>query len=319
MEEGSHMANKASFPEMKLSHGPRKIRMPASAVAFNVVAYIVVTFVALFCLLPFLTIISGSFSDNTWITKHGYTLLPQQFSFKAYEIIFRTPDRILKAYAVTGLNTIAGTTTGLFCMSMAGYVLSRKSFKHRNKLMFFIYFTTLFGGGLVPWYIMIAKVFKLMDSYIAIWYPMLMSPFLIILMRTFITSAFPDEVMESAIIDGAGHFRIYRSIVLPIVIPGLAAVGLLLSLNYWNDWYLSSLFISTQGKFELQFYLYNMLNSVEEIRRLTYAGANINQVDAPTETLKLAMAVIATGPVLFFYPFAQRYFIAGITIGAVKG
>jgi putative aldouronate transport system permease protein len=271
------------------------------------------------CLMPFVTIISGSFSDNAMVAKYGYSLIPQKFSLDAYTMIFRAPESIMRAYAVTGLNTLAGLTTGLFLMSMAGYVLSRKSFKQRNKLMFFIYFTTLFGGGLVPWYIMIVKIFNLRNNFIAIWYPMLMSPFLIILMRTFITSAFPDEVMESAIIDGAGHFRIYRSIVLPIVVPGLAAVGLLLSLNYWNDWYLSSLYMSDPAKFELQYYLYNILTNAEEMRRLAMVGMNASMPNAPTETLKLAMAVVATGPVLFFYPFAQRYFIAGITIGAVKG
>jgi putative aldouronate transport system permease protein len=308
------------LPEMKLTAYRRKIRMTPSAVAFNIIAYTVVILVVLFCLLPFITIISGSISDNAEVTRHGYSLLPQQFSLKAYEKIFQFPDDILNAYRVTALNTLAGTAAGLFFISMAGYVLSRRVFKYRNGLMFFIYFTTIFGGGLAPWYVMIMNYFNLRDSYIAIWYPMLMSPFLIILMRTFVGSAFPDEVMESAIIDGAGYFRIYRSIVLPIIVPGLAAVGLLLSLNYWNDWFLSSLFITTPSKRELQFYLYNMVNGMIEVNRImASSGASIITQDSPTQTVKLAMTIVATGPVILFYPLVQRYFIAGITIGAVKG
>lgn len=299
---------------------PNRIRLQPSQVIFNVIAYAVVILVTLFCLVPFLTIISGSLSNNAWISAHGYSLLPQKITLAAYKVIFMAPERILNAYAVTGLNTIAGTFTGLLLMSMTGFVLSRKSFKYRNRIAFFIYFTTLFGGGLVPWYIMMTKVFQLRDSYLALFLPMLVSPFLIILMRTFIESSFPDEVMESAIIDGAGYFRIYLRIVMPIIIPGLAAVGLLQALGYWNDWYLSSLFITTPAKYELQFYLYNMINSLTEAKRLLAGkGVAINIADMPSQTVKLAMAVVVTGPVLLFYPFVQRYFIAGITVGAVKG
>ncbi len=286
---------------------------------FNILAYLFVSIMTILCVLPFLIIISGSLTDNTSIATSGYHLIPRVFSLEAYRTIFQFPEGILQAYAVTGINTLVGTTLGLFFISMAGYVLSRKDFKYRNTISFLIYFTTIFGGGLIPWYIMVNNVLKLHDSYIALCYPGLMTPFLIILMRTFIIHSFPDEMYEAAKIDGAGDFRIYRSIVLPIITPGLATVGLFLALNYWNDWYLSSMFISTPSKYELQFYLYNMLNSYQALNQmLSGSGASV-VINPPSESVKLAMAVIATGPVLLLFPFVQRFFVAGITVGAVKG
>jgi putative aldouronate transport system permease protein len=289
-------------------------------ILFNILAYTFISITTLLCLLPFLIIISGSLTDNASIATSGYHLIPKVFSVEAYRTIFYFPQGILKAYAVTGLNTLTGTTLGLFFISMAGYVLSRKDFKYRNPISFLIYFTTIFGGGLVPWYIMVNNILKLHDSYIALCYPGLMTPFLIILMRTFIIHSFPDEMYEAAKIDGAGDFKIYRSIVLPVITPGLATVGLFLALNYWNDWYLSSMFISTPSKYELQFYLYNMLNSYQALTQmLSGTGASVVINNPPTESVKLAMAVIATGPIILVFPFIQKYFVEGITIGAVKG
>jgi putative aldouronate transport system permease protein len=296
-----------------------KIKTSGYVILFNVIAYAYIGFVTLFCLLPFVIIISGSFTSDHSIIIDGYHLIPKVWSLEAYDTLFKYPKMILDAYAVTTGNTIIGTALGLFMISMAGYVLSRKDFKYRNKLSFFIYFTTLFGGGLVPWYIMIVRYFNLKDNLISICYPGLMTPFLIILMRTFISSSLPDEIVESAKIDGSGHFRTYRDIVIPIIMPGIATVALFLSLNYWNDWFLASMFITTPSKYELQFFLYNMLNSMLVLNTmLSGKGITLSQ-NLPTESTKLAMAVIATGPVLLFYPFVQRYFISGLTIGAVKG
>jgi putative aldouronate transport system permease protein len=289
-----------------------------AVILFNLFAYTFILIATALCVLPFLLVISGSLTDNASIAVDGYHFLPKVFSLEAYKTIFMFPQTVIQAYKVTTVNTLVGTALGLFFMSMAGYVLSRKDFKYRNRISFLIYFTTIFGGGLVPWYMMVSGILKLKDSYIAICYPGLMAPFLIILMRTFITSALPDEVVESAKIDGAGSFRTYWSIVLPIVKPGLATVGLFLALNYWNDWFLTSMFITTPSKYELQFYLYNMLSSYEALNYMLSSGVTII-TNPPSESIKLAMAIIATGPVLLFYPFIQRYFVAGITVGAVKG
>lgn len=271
------------------------------------------------CFLPFLLILSGSFSDNAVILTKGYNLIPQKFSTQAYSTLFKCPKDILNAYRVTTLNTLIGTLLGLFCISMAGYVLSRKDFKYRNVVSFLIYFTSIFGGGLVPWYMMYVSILNWHDSYLALCFPLLMNPFLIILMRTFISSSLPDALVESAKIDGAGQFGIYLKIVLPVITPALATVGLFLALGYWNDWYLSSLFITTPAKYELQYYLYNMVTGVQTLSTVLAGKTDINLNNLPTETVKLAMAVLATGPVFLFYPFVQKYFVEGITVGSVKG
>ncbi|PYE47725.1 putative aldouronate transport system permease protein [Paenibacillus barcinonensis] len=307
------------------THTQRGIRTRTRAkdsefnLAFQVIAYSVIIILSLMCLLPFLLILSGSFSSNESIVRDGYHLFPTHFSLEGYKMVFKFPTQVLKAYGVTVFTTVVGTTLGLFFITMAGFVLQRKDFKYRNKFSFFIYFTTLFGGGLVPWYIMLANYFNLTDTYTVLIFPGLMTPFLIILMKNFIRSAVPDELIESAKIDGANDFRIYFSIVLKLAMPGIATVGLFLALGYWNDWFTSSLFINNPDMYQLQFYLYNTMNTITFIDQMAIGtGVTLSQ-DVPTESTKMAMAIIVTGPILFLYPFVQRYFVKGLTIGAVKG
>ncbi|WHY18704.1 carbohydrate ABC transporter permease [Paenibacillus sp. G2S3] len=283
------------------------------------IAYVVIIGLSIACLLPFLLIISASLTSNESIIRDGYHLIPGQFSLEGYKTVFIFPDEVLRAYAVTATTTLIGTILGLFFMTMAGYVLARKDFKYRNTFSFYIYFTTLFGGGLVPWYIMITKYLGLLDSYAVLVLPGLMTPFLIILMKNFIKSAVPEELFDSGKIDGAGDFRIYWQIVLKLSMPGIATVGLFLALYYWNDWFTSSLFINDTHKYQLQFYLYNVINSAQFIAQMG-AGTGVSlATEVPAESTKMAMAIVVTGPILFLYPFVQRYFVKGLTIGAVKG
>lgn len=307
------------------THTQRRIRTRTRAkdsefnLAFQLIAYGIIIVLSLMCLLPFLLILSGSFSSNESIVRDGYHLFPTHFSLEGYKTVFKFPTQVLKAYGVTVFTTVVGTTLGLFFITMAGFVLQRKDFKYRNTFSFFIYFTTLFGGGLVPWYIMLANYFNLTDTYTVLIFPGLMTPFLIILMKNFIRSAVPDELIESAKIDGANDFRIYFSIVLKLAMPGIATVGLFLALGYWNDWFTSSLFINNPDMYQLQFYLYNTMNTITFIDQMAIGtGVTLSQ-DVPTESTKMAMAIIVTGPILFLYPFVQRYFVKGLTIGAVKG
>lgn len=171
---------------------------------------------------------------------------------------------------------------------------------------------------MIPWYLLYANVLNLKGTTFVIWFPGITSSFLVILMRTFITGSVPDAIAESAKIDGAGQFTIFLKIVLPVLKPGLATVGLFLALGYWNDWYRSSLFSTSSDTYELQFYLYNMLSSTTALKDLA-VGATVNIDNLPTQAVKMAMAVVVTGPVLLFYPFVQKYFVSGITVGAVKG
>lgn len=289
-----------------------------STIPFHIAKGILLTLLSIICVLPFIVIISGSLTDNYTILKEGFSLFPRKPTLEAYRTIFRSPEGIIQAYKMNFYYTFMGTALGLLVITLTAYVISRKDFKYRNTVSFLIYFTTIFGGGMIPWYMMYANVLNLRGSTLAIWFPALMSPFLVILMRTFITGSVPDAVVESAKIDGAGHWTIFWRIVLPVLGPGLATVGLFQALGYWNDWYRSSMFSTSSETWSLQFYLYDMVNSTMAMRQMAQ-NVSLNTADLPTQTVKLSMAVVATGPVLLFYPFVQRYFVSGITIGAVKG
>lgn len=295
-----------------------KIKKGTSTVIFEIITYAMLAIGAVVCVLPFIIIVSGSFTDNVTILKEGYSILPRDFTLSAYQTIFKAPKDILQAYKMTIYYTVVGTALGLFMITLTGYVISRKEFKYRNQVSFLIYFTSIFGGGMIPWYLMYANVLNMKGTTFAIWFPALMSPFLIILMRTFIVGSVPDAITESAKIDGAGQFTIFARIVMPVLRPGLATVGLFLALGYWNDWYRSSMFSTSSETWELQFYLYDLLNATTALKQMAQ-GTSISTSQLPTESVKLAMAVVATGPVLLFYPFVQKYFVSGITVGAVKG
>lgn len=296
----------------------KKVKKGKAEIAFDVITYVFLTLGSIICVLPFIIILSGSFTDDYTIVTQGYSVLPRNFTLAAYKTIFKAPKDILQAYKMTFYYTIVGTGLGLLMITLTAYVISRKEFKYRNTVSFLIYFTSIFGGGMIPWYLMYANVLGLKGSTFAIWFPALMSPFLVILMRTFISGSVPDAIAESAKIDGAGHLTIFFKIVLPVLGPGLATVGLFLALGYWNDWYRSSMFSTNSETWELQFYLYDLLNATTAMKQMAQ-NASLSTADLPTQSVKLAMAVVATGPVLLFYPFVQRFFVSGITVGAVKG
>lgn len=301
-----------------MSANTRKIKLDISDRIIRSVAYMVLTAFALCCLIPFILLISTSFSTESLIERTGFSLVPQGFTTYAYNLVMRSPDQIIGAYRVTIALTVTGTIVGLFIIAMTGYALQRADFPFRNGISFYIYFTTLFSGGLVPFYLLITKYLNLADSYLAVWFPLLMSPWLIILMKNFIKSI-PMEITESGKIDGASDFTIFIRLIFPNLKPALATIGLFLALGYWNEWYNSLLFLSSRVEYKpLQFFLYNIINKAQALQN-SMAGANVILEDIPMQTLKMATAVVATGPIVLLYPFVQRYFIAGITVGAVKG
>jgi ABC transporter, permease protein len=295
-----------------------KIKMGRSTVFVRIVSYLVVTLFALICLLPFILMISASFSTESVINKEGFGLLPKGFTIAAYSWVFRYPKMIIGSYAVTILMTVGGTVVGLFIIAMTGYALQRKDFAFRNGISFFIYFTTLFSAGMAPTFIWVSRYLNLKGNYMAVFLQLLMTPWLIILMKNFAKSV-PHEITESGKIDGAGDFKIFISLVLPMLKPALATVGLFLALGYWNEWYNSMLYLGSAVTYKpLQYYLYNIINQASALKS-SVAGANVSVSSLPSNTLKMATAVVATGPIIFLYPFVQKYFISGITVGAVKG
>ncbi len=294
-----------------------KIKLDPSTKVLRFISYFIVTLWSLICIFPFVLVISASFSTESIISREGFGILPKGFTISAYEWVFRYPEMILGSYAVTIIMTVCGTVLGLFIIAMTGYALQRKDFPFRNVISFFIYFTTLFSAGMVPTFLWVSKL-GLRGSYLAVFLQLLMSPWLIVLMKNFAKSV-PYEITESGKIDGAGDFRIFISLIFPMLKPALATVGLFLALGYWNEWYQSSLYLGSSVKYKpLQYYLYGIINQANALKS-SVAGANVSITDLPTNTLKMATAVVATGPIIFLYPFVQKYFISGITVGAVKG
>lgn len=286
-------------------------------IILKIICYVLVGLFALICLFPFVLMITSSFMYEKEIVTEGYKLFPKKMTTSAYRFLFNNPKKLGDAYKITIFNTVVGTAVGLFFMSMAGYVLNRKDFKYRNFFSFFIYFTTLFSGGLIPSYILMVRYLHLKDSVLSMILPGIMNAWSIFLMRNFMKSI-PDSLCESATIDGAGGFRIYWQIVMPLALPGLATVGLFLALGFWNEWYNAMLYIESANKFPLQYFLQKMVNQTN-VQTLINQGVIIDVSELPTQSIKMATAVVATGPIILLYPFIQRYFIGGLTIGAVKG
>lgn len=294
-----------------------KIRMPASTKVFNVVGISLVTLFALMCLIPLLIIISGSFTSEQYICFHGYSLIPGQFSAEAYAALFKSPQKIINAYGVSIFITITGTAISLVLTTMTAYVISRKDFKYRNILSFFFYFTTLFNGGMVSTYIFYIQYLHLKDSLIALILPGVFNVFYLLIMRSFI-STIPSALIEAARIDGAGELRTFVQIVVPLLGSGLATIGLFTALYYWNNWYYAMLYINSTEKYPLQYMLYDLLNRQQAMMQIA-GQAGIKMDDFPSGSMKMAMAVVTTGPIILLYPFVQKYFVKGVTIGSVKG
>jgi putative aldouronate transport system permease protein len=284
---------------------------------FNTLGFIFVSLFALFCLIPFVMLVAASFTSEHAILNYGFQLIPREYSLDAYQLLFKYPQDIIRAYGVTIFITVTGSLIGLFVVSMTAYVLSRKDFLYKNKLAFYFYFVTLFNGGLVATYIIMIRYYHLKNSMLVLILPYLVNIFYLIIMRSFMTSI-PDSLGESAKIDGANDFLIFIRIILPLSKPALATIGLFIALDYWNDWYNAMLYLTNYKIYPLQYVLYNMLASQEAMARLSKV-ANLNTSNMPMQSIKMAMSVIATGPILLVYPFVQKYFIKGITVGAVKG
>lgn len=236
---------------------------------------------------------------------------------QSYLLCLKNPVSILKAYGTTIGVTVVGTTLAVLMATMTGYVLSRKDFPWRNGFSFFFFFTTLFSGGLVPWYMMCVRYLHMKNTYFALILPLLFSVWNMIIAKTFM-NGIPDAISESAKIDGANDITIFIKLILPLSKPLLATLGLFSALAYWNDWYNCMLYVTNEDMFNLQYYLQRMLGSAEAMR-IVAEKSGIALPSVPLEGMKMAMTIIATGPIVLLYPFVQRYFVKGLTIGAVKG
>lgn len=306
--------NAVTSRDERVALKPRSERMPVAHRWLN----LGMSFVSLVWILPMLIVVSASLTDETALAKNGFTLWPSQFSLAAYRFLFADPSQLLRAYGVSLLVTSAGTILSLFVMSLIAYPLSRPEFKYRNVVTFFVFFPMLFNGGLVASYIVNTRYYHLNDSLFALFLPALVVSFYVLLLRTFFSSL-PNEVIEAARIDGASEWQTFFRIVLPLSKPALATVGLFLVLMFWNDYFQALIYINTQEKSPLQLLLFNVLNNAEVVARLQTQTAQVLNAQAPTQSVRMAMAVLATGPVAFAFLYLQRYFVRGLTVGSIKG
>ncbi|BFT74641.1 carbohydrate ABC transporter permease [Paenibacillus sp. P36] len=275
---------------------------------------------SLLCVLPLILVISVSLSDETHILRDGYQFIPEVFSVDAYRFLVDDLDKITTGYGISILVTVVGTFLSLLVTSLFAYPVSRPDFPYRNQFSFIVFFTMLFGGGLVPWYLLYTQA-GLKNTLFALIIPHLVVPFNVIIMRIFFTNTIPHALIESAKIDGAGELRIYGKIILPLSLPVLATVGLFQMLSYWNDWYTSLIFINNPQLVSLQYLLYKVISDLNYINSgaASIQAVNAIQKTLPSETAKMAMAVIGIGPIILVYPFLQKYLVKGLTVGSVKG
>lgn len=296
------------------------IKKSKDVIAFNIMGYTLVTIFGLICLIPFWLIFISSFADEATLLKDGFKLWPEAFSIAAYQWVFHNPLKILIAYRNTIFVTVSGTALSVFLCVMTGYVLSRPNFPWKNGFSLFFFFTTLFNGCLVPWYILCTQYLGFKNHYYAMILPMVFSVWSMLIAKNFMKSI-PYEIAESAKVDGAGEMRIFLKLVLPISKPLLATLGLFAALAYWNDWYNCMLFVSDEKKQNLQYFLQDMLGSVEALKTMISSGnLTATMYDTlPEQSMKMAMTCVVIGPIIFLYPMIQKNFIKGLTIGAVKG
>ncbi|NBD25505.1 carbohydrate ABC transporter permease [Paenibacillus glycinis] len=283
--------------------------------------HLVLLVISACCLLPFLLLFITSITDEQSIIRHGYSFFPETFSLAAYQYLWHDIGRILHAYGITIAITLIGTAAGLIITALLAYPLSRKDMPLGRFWSFVVFFTMLLNGGLVPQYLVYTQLFELKNTLLGLIVPgLLMNAFYVMMMRTFFATSIPFPVIESANIDGAGEFRTFVQIVLPLSMPILATVGLFQTIHYWNDWFNGMLYITDSKLFSLQNLLNRILLDFDFLTSSNFAGGNAAELtDVPRETVRMAMAVIGIVPILIAYPFFQRYFVKGLTIGAIKG
>lgn len=271
-------------------------------------------------IIPILTMISVSLSREEDILKYGYSIIPRSFSLEAYSYVFNNLEQIINSYKVTVFTSFFGTFLALTIMLMCAYALSRKGFKLKSFIAFYLFFTMMFGGGLIPKYILMTQYLHLQNTVWAIIFNNLVNVWYIFILRAFLQEI-DDSIIESAQIDGASEYRIFTSLIVPMSKPAIATIGLFMLLGKWNQWMAALLYIDVKELYTLQYLLQKILQELHEITqhmdKMPAGYANTQKL--PTETMRMALAIMVAGPMLFIMPFFQKYFVRGIRIGSIKG
>lgn len=286
----------------------------------NLVLNIMFIVVCILALLPIYVIVISSVTKESVLAANGYRLWPEEFSVSAYNFLFAQGSIVVTAYRNTVISTIAGTILSVISVGLYAYPLSRPNFKFKTFFTFYAFFTMLFSGGLVSYYMVARQVLNISNSLWALFLPSSFSAFWVIVMTTFYRANVPNEVIESARMDGAGEWRTLLQIVVPLSLPGLATVALFAAIGIWNNFFNALLLVDEARYYSLQFTIYTTLNNIRFLlENADKMQGLVNLSELPSQTFRMAMAVVTVGPVIFAYPFFQRYFIRGLTIGAVKG
>lgn len=293
-----------------------RIKKSRGEKVFDVVVYVIAAIFCIYCLYPFAIILGSSFETETNFVTYGFPIIPHDFTTKAYQMVLGD-SQIFKAYGVTIFTTVVGTLFSMFLTITMAYPLSLKKLRFRNGITFYVYFTMLFGGGLVPTYLLITKTLGMKDSIWVLIIPVAFGAWNMFLMRNFF-NGIPPELAESAYVDGANDMQILWKIILPVSVPGIATISLFYALGYWNQWYNAMLYIDNPDLVPLQYLLMRMLRNVEAMREMART-TGVSMGDIPTNSLRMATTVVAIGPVILLYPYAQKYFTSGLTVGAIKG
>ena len=288
---------------------------------FQIFGHILMCTLAICALAPFILLLMSSLTDEQALITNGYSFWPEKFSIYAYQYLLRKTGSVARGYAISLGITAAGTFCNLLITTLYAYPLSRRELPGRNFFAFYLFFTMLFSGGLVPSYLMWTQTFEIRNTFFALLVPnLLMSAFNVIMMRTYFTANIPDSVVEAARVDGASEFRILFGIVLPMALPIIATIGLLVGLAYWNDWMNGLYYVNDDKMFSIQVLLMRIQRDLDQLKQnAQQGGGNINTADLPSTSVRMALTVLGVLPIMVIYPFMQKYFVKGIAIGAVKG
>lgn len=280
---------------------------------------IILSIICIAVLVPLWMVISVSLTNEDYIVQNGYSFFIEQFDLSAYKYVFKNPTEIINAYKVTAIFSFAVMFLSVLLMSMIAYALSKSEFKWKRGISFYLYFTMLFHGGLAPSYILITEYLNLDDTIWVYIIPSLISPWYIFMMRSFF-QGIPKEISESAIVDGASEYRIYFQMILPLSKPVLATVALFMFLGKWNDWNTSMLYINDESLISLQYLLQRIMQNIQLLQQgQGDLSGMLSASEIPSESVRMAMAVVVAGPALVIFPFFQKYFVKGLTVGSVKG
>lgn len=276
----------------------------------------------LFCALPVILVFVAAFTDEKYITQHGFSFFPEKWSMAGMNAVLRYGKQLARSYAVTIGITVVGTLVGLLIMSMFAYSISRPDFRLSKFLSVYLLIPMLFNGGQLAGYIVFTSYYNLKDSYALLVFPLMVTTMNVIILRTYIANSIPAELMEAAKIDGAGEYRTFFQITLPLLKPSLAAVGFMMATAYWNDWQNALMYIVSDEKKPLQLLLVNIQKSIEFLLNNNNVPASVRAAmggGIPQYSSTMATVIVVIGPIMVVYPFFQKYFIKGLTVGSVKG